>query len=163
MIWVSQACHSPTCWSSTGCKTKPWECYLLELPSMETRQKMEQIKAYLSMTMMQNPKNPLCCQRRKEVRLARGKSWMGQAKQSIQHECNLTELKQGRDWEKQPVEFKPYETKNLGMNCWERPAGKANAEVQMLVEATANHMTVWSAQIAQSQWTTDQSGGGFMV
>ena len=33
---------------------------------------------------------------------------MGQAEQSIQHVCSLTELKQVRDWEKRQVEFKPY-------------------------------------------------------
>ena len=31
--------------------------YLLDLPPMETRHKMEQVKAYLNA--MQNPKNPL--------------------------------------------------------------------------------------------------------
>ena len=35
------------------------------------------------------------------------KSWMGQSEQLIQQVC-LEELKQIRDWEKHPVEFKPY-------------------------------------------------------
>ena len=52
----------------------------------------------------------------------------GQAEQSIQHVCSLTELKQVRDWEKRPVEFKPYYktllSENLGTHCRERPAGK---------------------------------------
>ena len=82
--------------------------YLLDLPSMETRHKVEQGKAYLSA--MQNPKNRLhdAVKEEKACRLARGKSWMGQAEQSIQHVCSLAELKQVRDWEKRPVEFKPY-------------------------------------------------------
>ena len=82
--------------------------YLLDLPSMETRHKVEQVKAYLNA--MQNPKNPLhdAVKEEKGCRLARGKSWMGQAEQSIQLVCSLTELKQVRDWEKRPVEFKPY-------------------------------------------------------
>ena len=81
--------------------------YLLDLPSMETRHKVEQVKAYLNA--MQNPKNPLhdAVKEEKGCRLARGKSWMGQAEQSIQHVCSLTELKQVRDWEKRPVEVKP--------------------------------------------------------
>ena len=33
---------------------------------------------------------------------------MGQEEQSMQHVCVLTELEQVRDWEKRPVEFKPY-------------------------------------------------------
>ena len=56
---------------------------------------------------------------------------MGQAEQSIQHVCGLAELKQVKDWEKRPVEFKPcYKTllsENLGTHCREWPAGKANA------------------------------------
>ena len=82
--------------------------YLLDLPSMETRHKVEQVKAYLNA--IQNPKNPLhdAVKEEKGCRLARGKSWMGQAEQSIQRVCSLIELKQVRDWEKHPVEFKPY-------------------------------------------------------
>ena len=67
---------------------------------------------------------------------------MGQAKQSVQHVCRLAELKQARDWEKRPVEFKPhYKTllsENLGTHCREWPAGKANAQVQMLVAVNSN-------------------------
>ena len=93
---------------------------------METRHKVEQVKAYLNA--MQNPKNPFhdAVKEEKGCRLARGKSWMDQAEQSIQHVCGLTELKQVRDWEKHPVEFKPYfeapQPENLGTRCRERPA-----------------------------------------
>ena len=57
--------------------------YLLDLPSMETRHNVEQVKAYLNA--MQNPKNPLhdAIKEDKGCRLARGKSRMGQAEQSI--------------------------------------------------------------------------------
>ena len=53
--------------------------YLLDLPSMETRRKVEQIRVYLNA--VQNPKNPLqdAVKEEKGCRLARGKSWMGQA------------------------------------------------------------------------------------
>ena len=83
-------------------------CYLLDLPSMETRRNLELVKAYLSV--MQNPKNPLhdAVKEEKGCRLARGKSWIGQTEQSIQHVCRLAELKQERDWEKRQAEFKPY-------------------------------------------------------
>ena len=48
--------------------------YLLDVPSMETRHKVEQVKAYLNA--MQNPKNPLHdgVKEEKGCRLARGKS-----------------------------------------------------------------------------------------
>ena len=73
--------------------------YLLDLPSMETRHKVEQGKAHLSA--MQNPKNPLQddVNEEKGCRLARFKSWMGHAEQSIQHVCGLAELEQVMDWE----------------------------------------------------------------
>ena len=61
--------------------------YLLDLPSIETRHKVEQVKAYLNA--MQNPKNPLNDAVKEEYR-----SNMGQAEQSIQHVCSLAELKQ---------------------------------------------------------------------
>ena len=48
--------------------------YLLDLSSMETRHKVEQVKAYLNV--MQNPKNPLhdAIKEEKWSRLTRGKS-----------------------------------------------------------------------------------------
>ena len=67
--------------------------YLLDLPSMETRHKVGQVKAYLNA--MQHPKNQLhnVVKDDEGCTLARGKSWMGQAEQSIPHVCNITELK----------------------------------------------------------------------
>ena len=116
---------------------------------------------------MQNPKNTLhdAVKEEKGHRLARGKSWMGHAKQSIQHVCGLAELKQVRDLEKRPVEFKPYYktllSENLGTHCHEWPAGKANAEVQMLVKANRKpHDIVF---YTDSSVTRDQSGLGFTV
>ena len=111
-------------------------CYLLDLSSMETRRKVKQVKAYLNA--MQNPLHD-AVKEEKGCRLAKGKSWRDQAEQSIQHVCGLTELKQVRVWGKCPVEFNPYYktllSENLGTHCHEWPAGKANAEVQMLVKA----------------------------
>ena len=80
--------------------------------------------------------NPLhdAVKEEKGCRLARGKPKMGQAEQSIQHVCGLSELKQVRDWEKRSVEFKPYyETaaRDPGTHCREWPTGKANADVQI--------------------------------
>ena len=99
---------------------------------MEARQKVEQVKTYLSA--MQNSKNPLhdAVKEEKGCRLARGKSQMGQIEQSIQHAFGLAELKQVRDWEKRQDEFKPYYktllAENLGTHSREWPAGKTNAE-----------------------------------
>ena len=66
---------------------------------------------------------------------------MNQAEQSIQHVCGLAELQQVSDWEKRPVEFKPfYKTllsENLGTHCCEWPAEKATVEIQMLVKTSS--------------------------
>ena len=168
MVWVSQPCHSLSCWSSIGCKTKPWESfweiqpietmrYLLGLPSMEARQKMHQFKAYLSA--MQNPKIPLhdAVKEEKGCRLARGKSWMGQAEQLILHVCGLTELKQLRDLKKSSVEFKPYYktllSNNLCTHCCEWLAEKPVQMYKCLSKPTASNLTSWSMRTAQSQGT----------
>ena len=90
---------------------------------------------------MQNRKNPLhdTVKEEKGCRLARGKSYMGQAKQSIQHEFSLAELKQVRDWENVQLSSSP-----ITRLCYQRTQArtavngqleKDNAEVQMLVEA----------------------------
>ena len=57
--------------------------YLLDLLSMETRHKVEQVKECLNA--MQNLKDPLhdAIKEEKVCRLARGKSWMAQTEQSI--------------------------------------------------------------------------------
>ena len=132
---------------------------------MEARHKVEQVKAYLSV--VQNAKNPLhgAVNEEKECRLARDKSWIGQAEQSIQHVCGLAELKQVRDREKRPVEFMPYYktllSENLGTRCREWPPRKVNAEVQMLVEAKIKPHDI--VIYTDGSVTRDRSGCGFTV
>ena len=83
--------------------------------SLQTRQKVEQVKAYFSA--VENPHNPLheAVKDTKGSRLGRGKSWMGQAEESILQVCQLTELKQTKEWEKYPTRFR---------HLYETPAGK---------------------------------------
>ena len=63
----------------------------------------------------------------------RGVDWQEASHRWSKYMCGLTQLKQIRDWEEHPVEFKPYyETllpENLVTHCREWPARKANAEV----------------------------------
>ena len=51
---------------------------------------------------IKNPHNPLheAVKDTKGCRLGGGKTWMGQAEDSTQHVCNLTELKQTKEWER---------------------------------------------------------------
>ena len=76
--------------------------FMLDLPSMQTRQKVEQVKAYFSA--VKNPLNPLyeAVKDTKGCRLGWGKSWMGQADDSILQVCQLTQLKQTNEWERYP-------------------------------------------------------------
>ena len=61
--------------------------FMLDLPPMQTRQKVEQVKAYFSA--VENPHNPVheAVKDTKGCRLGRGKSWMGQAEYSILRVC----------------------------------------------------------------------------
>ena len=76
--------------------------FMLDLPPMQTRQKVEQVKAYFSA--VENPHNPLyeAVKDTKGCRLGRGKSWVGQTEDSILQVCQLTELKQTKEWERYP-------------------------------------------------------------
>ena len=85
--------------------------FMLDFPPMQTRQKVEQVKAYFSA--IENPHNPLheAMKDTEGCRLGWGKSWMGQAEDSILQVCQLTELKQTKEWERYPNQFQHlYET-----------------------------------------------------
>ena len=74
--------------------------FMLDLPPTQTRQKVVQVKAcFIAVT---NPHNPLqeAVKDTKGCTLGRGKSWMGQVEDSTQQVCNLTELKQTKEWER---------------------------------------------------------------
>ena len=85
--------------------------YLLNLSPVETRQEVEQIKVCLGaiqtqtnkqaskQTNKQTSKQSLqhAVQEETGCRLATGKSWMGQAEQSIQHVCIVIELRGRRE------------------------------------------------------------------
>ena len=113
--------------------------FMLDLPQMHTRQKVEQVKAYF--TAVENPHNPLneAVKDTKGCKLGRGKSWMGQAEDSVLQICLLTELKQTKEWERYPNRFRRLsETllpENVGKHCRERPAGKT--EIKLLSQQTA--------------------------
>ena len=68
--------------------------FMLDLPPMQTRrQKMEPGKAYFSA--VENPHNPLhkAVKVTKRCRLGRGKTWVGQAEDSILQAWQLIELR----------------------------------------------------------------------
>ena len=137
--------------------------YLLGLPSKEARHNGEQVKAHLNA--MKNPKNPLHDGVKEGCRLARGKSWMGPVEQSTHHMCDLTELKQIRDWGNHPIESKSYyETllpENLGNHCRKWPARKAIVNVRILVETNSKPHDIM--MYTDGSVTRDRSGCWFTV
>ena len=140
--------------------------YLLGMLSKETRQKVEQVKAYLNA--MQNRKNPLhdAVKEEKWCRLARGKSWMDQAEQSIQHVCGLSEFKQVRDWEH--VQLSSSSTTRLctavkehrlalpWMASWKSQCRSTNA-------CRSQQQATWHRDLLGCSVTKDWSGWGFTV
>ena len=121
--------------------------FMLDLPPVWTRQKVEQVKAYFSA--VENPHNPLheAVKDTKGCRLGWGKSWMGQAEDSILQVWQLTELKQTKEWERYPNWFwhlyKTLLPENLGKHSQEWQAGKTESEIKLFIQktTTANHKT----------------------
>ena len=71
--------------------------FMLDLPPMQTRQKVEQVQAYFSA--VEIPHNPLheAVKDTNCSRLGRGKPWMGQAEESILQVCQLTSSSSSSD------------------------------------------------------------------
>ena len=133
---------------------------------MQTRQKVEQVKAYFSA--VENPYNPLheAVKDTKECRLARGKSWMGEAEDSIVQVCQLTEFKETKEWERYPNRFRRlYETllpENVGKHCREWPEGKTKSEIKLnLIQENSQLQDL--LVYTDSSVNKDQSGWGFTV
>ena len=139
--------------------------FMLDLPPMQTRQKLEQVKAHFSP--VKNPHNPLheAIKDTQGCRLGRGKSWMGQAEDSILQVCQLTELKQTKEWERYPNRlrrlYKTLLAENLGKHCREWPAGKTESEIKLLIQE--NNKPQDLRVYTDGSVTIDQSGWGFTV
>ena len=90
----------------------------------------------------------------------RGKSWMGQAQDSILQVSQLTELKQTKEWERYPNRlqrlYKTLLPENLGKYCGEWPAGKPESEIKLLISRPHYLIAYTDGPV-----TKDQSGWGF--
>ena len=102
----------------------------------------------------------------KGCRLGWGKSWMGQAEDSILQVCQLTEFKKNQRVEKVPrlITASLYETllpENLGKHCWEWPAGKTESKIKLLIQEQIKPQDL--ILCIDGSVTKDQSGWGFTV
>ena len=90
---------------------------------------------------------------------------MGQTEDSVLQVCQLTELKQTKEWERYPNRFQRlYETllpENLGKHCRQWPAGKTESEIKLLIEENSKPQNL--IVYTDDSVTKDQSGWGFTV
>ena len=95
----------------------------------------------------------------------RGKSWMVQADDSILRVCQLTELKQTKEWERYPNRFRHlYETflpENLGRHCQEWSAGRTESKIKLLIQENSKPQDL--IMYTDGSVTKDQSGWCFTV
>ena len=139
--------------------------YILDLPPMHSRQKVAQVKAYLSA--VENPQNPLheATKDMKGDRLQRGKSWMGQAEDSIKLVCELAELKQEKEWVELPSQLQHFcqthISPHLGRQCQEWTAGKTEAEIRTILEQITKDSDI--LVYTDGSVTEHQSGWGYTV
>ena len=109
---------------------------------MHTGQKVEQVKAYFSTV-----DSPLheAVKDTKGCRPGRGKSWMGQAEDSILQVYHLTEFKRTKEWERYPNQFQRLcETllpESFGKHCREWPADKRSQGSNFSLKKKADRKT----------------------
>ena len=132
---------------------------MLDLPPMQTRQKVEQVKAYFSD--VENPHNPLheAVKDTKGCRLGRGKSWMCETENSIPQVCQLTEPKQTKEWEKYPTPLLPENMRGAVENAWS--VGQTDSDIKLLIQENSKPQDL--IVYADGSVTKDQPGWGFTV
>ena len=110
--------------------------YLLDLPCMEERHKIAQVKAYLRVS--SDPQNPLHHKVGREVvsRLKRGTEWMNQAANTISLCINIDDIRRGREWVHVDDPQKRFTTvvAELGRECREWREGRTNAAIEALID-----------------------------
>ena len=139
--------------------------YLLDLPPLQERQKVAQVKAYLNA--VENPSNPLhqATKYTRGDRLQRGKSWMGQAEDSIRQMCELKDLKTTKEWQACPTDVKHLTQINiaeqLGRHCRDWAAGRTEAEVRAILEQITKRTDF--IVYTDGSVTKGKSGWGYVV
>ena len=126
---------------------------------------METVDAYFSA--VGNPHNPLqkALKDTKRCRLGWSKSWMGQAEVSVLQVCQLTELKQAKEWERYPNQFpclcETLLPENLGKYRRQWPPGKTESETKLLIQENSKPQDL--IMYTDDSVTKDQSGWGITV
>ena len=109
--------------------------FVLDLPSMEQRHKIAQVKALLRVTAdTEHPLHPTLSVTRTS-RLKRGAAWIAQAQETVSQCCSIDAIRRGRDWIPALDEGQfTSVVATLGRECREWPANAADAEVKAIIE-----------------------------
>ena len=77
--------------------------------------------------------------------------------------CQLTQLKQTKEWEKYPDRVwyisETLLSENLGRHCLERPASRTNSEIKLLIQENGKLQDLFA--YTDGSVTKDQLGRGF--
>ena len=110
--------------------------HILDLPCMEERHKIAQVKAYLRVCA--DPHNPLHDKvgRTVQSRLKRGTEWMTQAAATISQCCSVDDVKKGREWVlvDDPQQRFTTVSAELGRECREWREGATDRAIEGLIE-----------------------------
>ena len=110
--------------------------YVLDLPPMQDRHKISQVKAYLRVAA--DTSNPLHDKigRNAKCRLKRGSEWLTQAAKTIDSCTSVQNVRRGEAWKavEDPTEQFTTVISTLGRECREWAPGAAHAEVETLIE-----------------------------
>ena len=110
--------------------------YVLDLPSIEERHLIAQVKAMFRVA--RDNQHLLHCElgTEKGSRLKRGTSWMAQAETTVNRICNGQNIKRGKDWTVMEEDLKEMNKVviSMGRECRERCPLAVNAEVCELIE-----------------------------
>ena len=126
-----------------GCtKDTPIICmrHILALPTMTERHRVLQAKWYLRVAADRDHPLYEAIDRVKGHRLRRGRSWMAQAEISISQVCDLETINRGREWVEVPEDRTEWHKVivTLGRECREWAAGRAEFEVQQLIQSNSH-------------------------
>ena len=125
---------------------------------------METVDAYFSA--VGNPHNPLqkAVKDTKRCRLGWSKSWMGQAEVSVLQVCQLTELKQAKEWDRYPTNSH-VSVRHSCQKTWESTIDNGHqakqSETKLLIQENSKPQDF--IMYTDDSVTKDQSGWGVTV
>ena len=114
--------------------------YILDLPPMEDRHKLAQVKAYTRVAA--DVSNPLHTKigRDTKTRLKRGAEWLTQASRTIEGCMSVESVRKGEAWPQLQVDTERFTEviATLGRQCREWAPGATHAEIETIIEENSS-------------------------